>query len=173
MRYVQATNSLVFTGNQETLDKVQNILNGIDTSAALGAIQHIGNVTFLLYRIQTAAPDKLQASLKSFAGNLKQSTPQDKELAQALESVKYIKETNSLLFTGTSDALERLEQVIKNFDISALQGPTPVERAAATFVIYNPKYLSGDELISILCDFMDNLTSSGSPIQVYLTRSII
>jgi type II secretory pathway component GspD/PulD (secretin) len=161
MRYVQATDSIVFTGDQVTLDKIQNILNGIDTSAVLGAIQHIGNITFLLYRIQTAAPDKLLASLKSFADNLKQSNVQDKELAQAIDSVKYIKETNSLLFTGTNEALVRLEQVLKNFDIPALQGQPAVERLASTFVIYNPRYLSGDELISILCDFMDNLINSG------------
>jgi type III secretion protein C len=161
MRYVQSTDSLVFTGNQETLDKIQKILGGIDTSAVLGAIQHIGNLTFLLYRIQIAAPDKLITALKTFADNLKQSNVQDKELATAIDSVKYIKETNSLLFTGTNDALVRLEQVIKNFDISALQGKVPVERTAATFVIYNPKYLTGNELIAILCEFVDNLMSAG------------
>ncbi len=160
-RRVESTNSLVFSGRQETLDKIQGMLAEIDTSSALGAIQRIGSVTFFLYKIQTAAPDKLIASLKSFAENLKQSNTQDKELAQAIESVKYIKDTDSLLFTGTSQALEKLAQVIKTFDIPALQGPTPVVRAAATFVIYNPKYVSGDSLIEILCDFMDNLISSG------------
>lgn len=161
MRYVEATDSIIFTGNQETLDKIQGILAGIDTSATLGAIQHVGNLTFLLYRIQTAAPEKLIISLKSFAQNLKQSNVQDKELAQAIESVKYIRETNSLLFTGTNDALVRLEQVLKNFDIPALHGPVQVERTAATFIIYNPKYLTGDELITILCNFMDNLMGAG------------
>ena len=161
MRYVESTDSLVFTGTQETLDRIQNILNGIDTSSALGAIQRIGNVTFLLYRIQYAASDKLLASLKSFADNLKQSNAQDKELALSLNTVKFIRETNSLMFTGNPDTLQRVEQVLKNFDIPALQGQATAERAAATFIIYNPKYLTGDELISILCDFMDNLMNSG------------
>ncbi len=161
MKYVAQTNSLLFTGSQEGLDKVQNLINGIDTSAALGAIQSIGNLTFLLYKIQSASPDKLISSLKTFAIDLKQSNVADKQLAEAINSVKWIKETNSLLFTGNNQALERVEQLVKKFDIPSLGGPAPVERNAGTFVIYNPKYLTGEELISILCDFMQNLMNSG------------
>jgi type III secretion protein C len=161
MRYVPQTNSLLFTGAQEGLDKVQNLINGIDTSSALGAIQRIGNLTFFLYKIQYASADKLISSLKAFAQELKQTNVQDKQLADSINGVKWIKETNSLLFTGNNDTLERIEQLVKKFDIPSLGGPAPVERAATTFVIYNPKYLSGDELISILCDFMQNLMTSG------------
>jgi type III secretion protein C len=161
MRFVPQTNSLLFTGSQEGLDKVQNLLSGIDTSATLGAIQHIGNLTFFLYKIQYASADKLISSLKTFAQELKQTNVQDKQLADAINGVKWIKETNSLLFTGSNDTLERIEQLVKKFDIPSLAGPTPVARAATTFVIYNPRYLNGDELISILCDFMQNLMNSG------------
>lgn len=161
MRYVEQTNSLVFTGTQEGLDKTQNLINTIDTSAALGSIQNIGNVTFFLYKVQAASPDKLVTSLKSFAADLKQSNIQDKNLADAINTAKWIKETNSLLFTGTPDALEKIEQLVKKFDLPALGGPVHVERAAPVFQIYNPKYVNGDELISILCDFMENLMASG------------
>ncbi len=161
MRYVAQTNSLLFTGSQEGLDKVQNLINGIDTSSALGSIQKIGNLTFFLYKIQYATPDKLTSSLKAFAQDLKQSNIQDKQLADTINGVKWIKETNSLLFTGSNDTLERIEQLVKKFDIPSLGGPAPVERAAPTFIIYNPKYISGDGLISILCDFMQNLMASG------------
>lgn len=161
MRYVPQTNSLLFTGNQEGLDKVQNLINGIDTSTALGAIQRIGNLTFFLYKIQYATPDKLISSLKTFGHELKQTNVQDKQLADSVNGVRWIKETNSLLFTGNNDTLERIEQLVKKFDIPSLAGPAPIERAATTFLIYNPKYLSGDELISILCEFMQNLMTSG------------
>lgn len=163
MRYVKQTDSLLFTGSQENLDKVQNLISGIDTSAAIGAIQNIGNITFLLYKIQSASPEKLISSLKTFAIDLKQSNVEDKQLAEAINGVKWIRETNSLLFTGNNASLEKVEQLVKKFDIPSLGGAStvPVERAASTFLIYNPKYLSGDELISILCEFMDNLMSSG------------
>jgi type III secretion protein C len=167
MRYVSQTQSLLFTGSQEGLDKVQGLINGIDTSAALGAIQSIGNLTFLLYKIQSASPDKLISSLKSFTQDLKKSNVEDKQLADTINDVKWIKETNSLLFTGPTQTLEKVEPLVKKFDLPSLGSSAPIagvgstERAASTFVIYNPKYLSGDELISILCDFMQNLMSSG------------
>src|SRR5581483_1140996 len=161
MRYVEQTNSLIFTGTQEGLDKTQNLINTIDTSAALGSIQNIGNITFFLYKVQSASPDKLVHSLKNFAADLKQSNIEDKHLAEAINTVKWIKETNSLMFTGTPDALEKIEQLVKKFDLPSLGGPTQIERAAPVFTIYNPKYVDGDELISILCDFMENLMSSG------------
>ena len=64
-------------------------------------------------------------------------------------------------FSPALTALERSNTLVKKFDIPSLGGPAPVERAATTFLIYNPKYMSGDELISILCDFMQNLMASG------------
>ncbi len=161
MRYVPQTDSLLFTGSQDGLDKVQNLINGIDTSTALGAIQRIGNLTFYLYKIQYASPDKLISSLKVFANELKQTNAQDKQLADTINHVKWIKETNSLLFTGNADTLERIDQLVKKFDLPTLGGSAPVERAASIFVIYNPKYIHGEELISILCDFMQNLMHSG------------
>lgn len=161
MRYIEQTGSLLFTGSEQGLDKVQNLLGTIDTSAALGAIQSIGGLTFFLYKIQEAAPDKLIASLKTFALDLQKSSGQDKRLAETINNVKWIRETNSLLFTGDAHSLERVEDLVKKFDVSSLGGMAPVERAASTFVIYNPRYIGGDELISILCDFMQNLMASG------------
>lgn len=166
LRYVESTNSLVLAGRQETLDRIQAMINNIDTSNALSSIQKIGNVTFFVYKIQYSPGDKLIASLKSFAHDLKQSDVQDKQLAESIEKVRLIKETNSLLFTGNSDTLQRIEDLLKKFDLPSMQpakhvGPPAVERAASTFVIYTPKYVSGDELISVLCDFMQNLLSSG------------
>lgn len=161
MRYVPTTNTLIFTGTQDGIDRIQNLISTIDTSAALGAIQRVGNITFLLYKIHSAAPDKLMSSLKAFALTLKQSDVPDKKLSESIDNVRWIKETNSLLFTGNEETLTRVEELLKKFDTAALQGPVPVERTAPTFVIYNPKYLTGDELILILCDFMDNLSNAG------------
>ena len=160
MKYVSQTHSLLFTGSQGGLDKVQHLLNGIDTSAALGAIQSIGNVTFLLYKIQTASADKLINSLKTFTSNLQGDT-KDKQLIETIDSVKWIKDTNSLLFTGNSHTLEQVEELVKKFDLPSSDGSAPIERHANTFILYNPKYLSGDELICILNDFLQNLMHSG------------
>jgi type II secretory pathway component GspD/PulD (secretin) len=160
MRYVPLTDSLLFTGSQEGLDKVQHLINDVDTTATLNAIHRIGNVTFFLYKVQSTNTEKLIASLKSFAADLQQSDTEDKQLAETISHVKWIKETNSLLFTGRTEVLEKVEQLVKKFDLPSSTATHP-ERAAETFVIYNPRYIHGDELIAILCEFMDNLMASG------------
>jgi type III secretion protein C len=165
-RYVQSTNSLVFAGSQETLDKIKNLISTIDVSTAVPTVQTVGSLTFLLYKLQYTPAEQFMAAMKSFANALQKTNADDQEVATAVDSMKYIKENNSVLFTGTQKALQRIEQLAEKFDISTGQPtttppPPPPSREVSTFVIYNPKYLTGDELITIMCDFMDNLVESG------------
>ncbi len=118
MRHVTNTDSLVLR-QPKNLDKVQKMIAGIDTSAALGTIQNIGNITFLLYKVQSAPADKLISSLKTFAIDLKQSNVQTRNSQEALDNVRWIKETNCLLFAG-NETLEKVDQLVKKFDLPAL-----------------------------------------------------
>ncbi|MGB7129058.1 MAG: secretin N-terminal domain-containing protein [Candidatus Rhabdochlamydia sp.] len=162
VRYVAATKSFVFAADQETLAKVQSLLDSIDVANASGSIQHVGNVTFFVYNIQNTTATQLIASLKNFAAQLEKSTLPDKSLAETLEKVRWIKETNSLLFTGTEQTLERVQQLAQNFDLSKGGKPQiPNERKASTFTTYTPKFVNGDDLIEILQEFMNNLISAG------------
>jgi type II secretory pathway component GspD/PulD (secretin) len=163
VRYVAATKSFVFAADQETLVKVQSLLNSIDVASASGSIQHVGSITFFVYNIQNTTATQLIASLKNFATQLEKSTLPDKSLAEALEKVRWIKETNSLLFTGTEQTLERVQQLAQNFDLSKGGKPPkiPNERKASTFTTYTPKFVNGDDLIEILQEFMNNLISAG------------
>jgi type II secretory pathway component GspD/PulD (secretin) len=160
MRYVSSTQSLIFTGNPDSLDKVKTLLGEIDNQTFLGAIQKIGNVTFLIYKLEYASGDKMLDTLKKFTQQLQQADIKDRELAKTIDSARWIQETNSLLFTGPEAILERLDQLVKKFDLPSLGKPTPLERAAPTFAVYQPVALTGDDLISILDDFMQNLINS-------------
>ncbi|MBS0651741.1 MAG: hypothetical protein JSR93_11320 [Verrucomicrobia bacterium] len=161
MKYVPATQSLLFTGSPDTLAKVKEMLQRIDSGEGMGAIQHIGKVTFLVYKLQYVSGDQLMSSLKGFGLQLQNSKVEDKELIKTINDMRYIKETNSLLFIGPTDTLERINTLAQKFDIPSLvQAQTP-QRPAATFVVYTPKSLNGEELISILCDFETNLQNSG------------
>lgn len=167
VRYVAATKSFVFAADQETLTKVQSLLDSVDVANASGSIQHVGSVTFFVYNIQNASATQLIASLKNFAVQLEKSTFPDKSLAEALEKVRWIKETNSLLFTGTEQTLERVQQLLQNFDLSkggkaqTPREPVLNERKASTFTTYTPKFVNGGDLIEILQEFMNNLVSAG------------
>ena len=159
-KIVASTQSIIFTGTPQALEKLKGVLQTADVVPSDGpSVQTIGKITFLIYKIKYAEPTVMLTSMKSFASDLAKSNTQDKEISDIINSAKYIKETNSILFTGPEDQLSRVEKLADKFDVA--NPSTTMREPASSYVVYNPKYQSGDELISILCDFMQNLQSSG------------
>ena len=56
-------------------------------------------------------------SLKAVASNLEKAGSADKDLITTIDTMKWIQETNSILFTGTEKSLEKIEDLVKKFDI--------------------------------------------------------
>jgi len=163
VRYVEATNSLLFTGTPTALEKglltlVDSILGGAS------GIQKIGAVNFLLYPIADASAEKAIISLLDLAEELKNNQA-DASLIAALQSVKWMRQTHSLLFTGSDLALEQVGQLLKKLDLSTSLLERVEEEvsefAPSSYVIYTPQYQSGEDLIEILCDFKKNLIDAG------------
>ncbi|MES2273045.1 MAG: secretin N-terminal domain-containing protein, partial [Chlamydiota bacterium] len=163
-KYVNTTNSLIFTGPPDTLQKIQGLIKDIDVAPTAHApIQHIGKTTFLLYKLKNASGPQIISSLKTMTADLKKSDTSDKDFIGALGSMKYVKETNSLFFTGTEEALTKVQTLVDRFDVSSLS-PPKIEAPAAgpsNFFVYRPQSLSGTDLEKILHDFAENLKSSG------------
>ncbi|HSX26930.1 MAG TPA: secretin N-terminal domain-containing protein [Chlamydiales bacterium] len=163
MKYVETTNSIVFTGPPDTLIKIQSLVKDIDVAPEkVGPIQHVGKTTFLLYKLKYAGGTQIVNSIKTMTTNLKKSGTSDKDFLSALNSMKYVKDTNSLLFTGTEEALTKVQTLVEQFDVTGL-GPK-VEAGAGTasnFFVYKPIALTGPELEKIMQDFAENLKSSG------------
>ncbi len=165
VKYVSTTNSLIFTGSTDSLNKVQALLKDVDVPLSkMSPIQQIGKTTFLLYKLKNAGGPQIISSVKAMAADLKKSGTSDKDFLAALNSMKYVKETNSLMFTGTEDALKKVEGFVEKFDVTALSGPAlkPDGFGGSTnFFVYNPKSLPGPELEKLLQDFAENLKLSG------------
>lgn len=162
IRYVPTTDSILFTGTPDALEKVQALLETIDVVTAELTVQKIGDLTFLVYKLQYMSAPQLITSLQSVAHELDKSKAMDKELKQTIKTMKWIKETNSILFTGTPQAIARVETLAKNLDTPSgmAQGKT-AGGAPLGYVLYTPKYVTGPDLITILCDFEKTLMSTG------------
>ncbi len=161
VKYVATTNSLIFTGPPDALQKIQTLIKDIDVPPVGHApIQHIGKTTFLLYKLKNASGNQIISSLKTMATDLKKSS-NDKDLVSALGTMKYIKETNSLFFTGTEDSLNKVQSLLEKFDVTALGGPKIEVPTATNFFVYKPQSLPGPELEKIITDFGEHLKSSG------------
>ncbi|MBI3900846.1 MAG: hypothetical protein HY324_01690, partial [Chlamydiia bacterium] len=168
-KYVATTNSIIFTGSTDSLQKIQSLLQDIDVPPKTHTpIQHVGKTTFLLYKLKNAGGPQIVSALRSMEENLRKSGSDDKEFLAALDSMKYVKETNSLLFTGTEAALTRIETLLANYDVSSLAAPSvaPVEKTTSSptstnFFVYRPVSVSGVNLERMMQDFAENLKMSG------------
>ncbi|PIS02138.1 MAG: hypothetical protein COT85_06270 [Chlamydiae bacterium CG10_big_fil_rev_8_21_14_0_10_42_34] len=166
IKYVEATNSLIFTGSPESLEKIQGLIKEIDVPPAVHApIQHVGKTTFLLYKLKHASGPQIVSSLKNMTSELKKTGTDDKYFLSALKSVKYIKETNSLFFSGTDEALQKVQSLVETFDVTSLASKTQAPRSAtvtaSNFFVYKPQSIPGPDLERLLSDFAENLASSG------------
>jgi type II secretory pathway component GspD/PulD (secretin) len=161
-RAVSASQSVLFTGTPATLAKVQSLLPAVDTkSTDINPIQLLGENTFLIYKIKQAPYQELLQSLQTFASQLNQSNIADQTLVKSLSSVKWIQETNSLMFTGPQETLRKVEGLVEKFDLSAKAPPPPPKEVPSTFVVYTPKVQRGADLIGVLNEFVQNLSQAG------------
>jgi len=164
MKYVQSTNSIIFTGTTDALNKIQVLIQEIDVSSPIHApIQHVGETTFLLYKLKNAGGPQIVSSIRSISSDLRKSGTSDREFLKTLDSMKYVSETNSLMFTGTQEALQKTQALVEKFDVPSLQpraGPETVH-GPENFFIYQTQALTGEELERLLQNFAENLTSSG------------
>ena len=158
MRHIESTNALAFTGTTESIEKIKVMLTEIDVPGAGKDIHKLGKTTFLVYKIEKAAPQKLLNSISGFAADLKKTGTSDKELVLALESVKYKPEINSLLFTGTVEALEKTKELMIRMDSDELAAPT---ESPAAYFVYKPRYLTGKTLQDVLINFTSHLKLTG------------
>lgn len=169
MRLVDTTDSLLFTGTSDSLDKVKGLIERIDIPSAKGpSIQQVGTQTFLIYKLQFVNPEKVIASLKAIANDLEAGDHPDQNLMNTIRNVKTIKETNSLLFMGPEKTLIQVEGLAKKFDVPSFQAKdekpeiAPEDREApSNFVLYVPKYVAGQELITMVVEFKQHLMQTG------------
>ncbi len=161
MKYVASTQSILFTGTPDSLEKIKGLLERVDVLTPSEAqIQQLGDYTFLIYKIQYLPGPELVMALKGLTTDLQRTNSLTPEEIQTLHGVKWIKETNSLVFTGTSATLQKVESLVKKLDVNAL-APKTAATPVSNFVVYTPRFVPGNELIKILDEFQQNLLSAG------------
>ncbi|MFY7842774.1 MAG: secretin N-terminal domain-containing protein [Rhabdochlamydiaceae bacterium] len=168
VKYIPLTNSLVFTGSNKTINAIKDLLSSLDVpSEEPTKVQHLGNITFLIYKIKHTSSQQILNCLKSFSLDLQKHPAVDAEIINIIDKVEWLKETNSLLFSGTQHGLEKIEKLVEKLDTleapsSILPDVTKLQNGESmSFAIYKPHYRKGEELIELLQEFKQNLSHSG------------
>ncbi len=160
IRFVESTQSLVISAPESTIAQIKTLLEEVDSTEARGLYQ-IGAKTFFIYKLQHVSVNRLMQSLKTISRDVSKGGIKDQSLATTIDSMQPITETNSILFTGTPDALKKVQDLITQFDIPSLADAQATPELPVGFYIYRPKFRPGDELIEMLCDFTLNLKQAG------------
>ncbi len=71
---------------------------------------------FYVHKLQYHEGAEIEAALKKLASELKGPTRLAKPLIEAIQSLHWVKPTNSLVFSGTAEALASLQQLISDLD---------------------------------------------------------
>ncbi len=162
MRAVELTNSLLFTGVPESLEKTKEIISTIDVvGATRKESTQLGAQTFLVYKVRYVPIDKLMQLLSNVAQNLdKTDSIKNKAVSTAIHTVKEIKESNSLMFTGPAAALDQIGTLLKQLDNPG-GAIGELARQPGSYVVYKPVNVSGPELVEMMRDFEKNLQQTG------------
>ena len=99
VRWVEKTQSLIFTGTQKSLDQVKDLLRsfdipsnlplgGLNPNALASELQSIDNTSFLVYKLQFHKGSELQGALRQIAKDLLLSNaPVNQNLLNAINSI--------------------------------------------------------------------------------------
>jgi type III secretion protein C len=78
-------------------------------------VGHIERTKFFIYRLHYRQAILIEQSLRKIGESLKQ-TNTNADLVAAIETIQSIEATNSLIFTGTTNSLDKLKELIEEVD---------------------------------------------------------
>jgi type III secretion protein C len=82
---------------------------------------HIERTQFHMQKLYYRRGDQIQASLFRIANSLQKTSFANGDLAAAIESVQWIEASNSLIFTGTAEAIQKISELISSIDVPLKQ----------------------------------------------------
>ncbi|MES2198617.1 MAG: hypothetical protein V4489_00405 [Chlamydiota bacterium] len=146
MKWIEESHAFIFNGTPSAISQLQTILPSLDSTATSVLSANSAKAQFLIYNPKNQKGEDLQNTLEELAQNIKGSGLQNSTLTSALDSMKWVPSSNSLVFTGDSASLDKIRGILEGIDIPA----------AGVFV-YKPVYASEYQLQNALTQFAQKL----------------
>ena len=158
MRYEEDNGSLVFTGTEDSLTKLKDLINTVDSPSNGSTIQEMGKTTFFVYRMRYVPAQELMTALRTIRDDFARMGGSDIALQKTLKNMRYVPATESIIFIGSKETLSKIQELIQKFDVPKESGE---DRIPDGYVLYKPRHQNGEELLFLLRDFEENLRRSG------------
>jgi type III secretion protein C len=157
-------NSLLFTGSEDAVAKVKEIMPTMDV------INPSKSTDFFIYSPLFVTADFLHKEIRKLAMDMERSDFSDPTFIRTLVTAKVIQEGNSLFFTTNATSLPKVKDLLKSIDNKNFASNDAL-RNQSIFFLYNTKHVSGSDLIAYLKDVSEDLNEVGSKDKL-LIRSI-
>lgn len=100
---------------------LQGLLAANDVSFPYGASKSSERYEFFVYKLQYHEGPEIEESLKKIAGDLRNQPDAPIRLINAIQSLQWVRATNSLLCSSDPETLRKLSQLIDSLDIPLKQ----------------------------------------------------
>ena len=115
-RYVRESHSLIFTGPKVDLDKIHSFLQKIDTSDYSAQPSDRVAESYELYHPKYVPGLDLIQIVRSFVNQLTMSGVSRPELAETVDHLSYLNNTNTILVTGERQQIGKILELFEEFD---------------------------------------------------------
>ncbi|MCH9631222.1 MAG: Type 3 secretion system secretin [Chlamydiia bacterium] len=159
LKIMDSINSILLTGDELSIKELEGVIKTLDVPTN-EQIEQMGE-KFLIYKVKNGTEEQIAKSFSNLADNLEESKFPDRDLIDAIDSLKWIKETNSLVFTGTEASLKQIKEILPTFDIAPNYTRLDQLPESSEFYLYTPKHLKGQELLHAVESLTTNLQESG------------
>lgn len=77
---------------------------------------HIERTMFFIHKLKFRKGDQIEVALRKIGDSLRITGTSNQDLIAAIDSIQWIESSNSLIFTGTVSALEKVKELINEVD---------------------------------------------------------
>ena len=157
VKILSVSQQLLFTGSAAALTRLSILLKKLDTKAL--SVATSGKNVYI-YKLKHHTASELISQLKSIATQSKKVNGIT-DLYKALESVRYVKNTNTLVFVGSDHSLKKISELLMEIDQVGVGKMAAKDRNVEGYQIYVPQFATGQELIQMVTSFEAHLVNSG------------
>lgn len=134
---------------------------------------HIERTQFYIYKLKYRKGDLVQSTLGRVGQGLRVTGSSNTDLVEAINSVQFLETSNSLLFTGTPEALSKIQELLQEIDtplrqvfIEVLILETSFDDSLLYSVNWGTRFGGGDWAGS------QAFLSNGSPLEIALATTV-
>lgn len=172
IRVIPNTDAIQFVGPPTVNKKVEEWLKTLDNpDNAHAKIQHSKGSSFFIYHPKSASAKDLLARLSLIAQDLESNMPknaqppplgsEDLAVAQTIKKARIIQESDSIIFSGPPQALEKIRNMLSHLDVGTKKEIPTTRPTPEGYQLYSPKHVPGSELISYVQHFEQHLIATG------------